>query len=104
MLRINKLPLAEEDLIDIWVYGCETWGAVQADTYAEGIESALISLAHSPKKYRLRKKFLPPVRICHHVSHLIIYTIEENAITVIRVLHQSMGVEQHLYEGEGLPR
>jgi len=22
MLRINKLPLAEEDLINIWIYGC----------------------------------------------------------------------------------
>ena len=93
MLRINKHPLAEEDLIDIWIYGCKTWGAVQADTYADDIESTLISLAHSPKKYRLRKSFRPPVRICHHVSHLIIYTIEKNSITVIRVLHQSMGVE-----------
>ncbi len=30
MFRIEKLPLAEEDLIDIWVYGFEIGGTVQA--------------------------------------------------------------------------
>jgi len=38
MLRINALPLAEEDLIDIWLYGCEVWGAAKADAYADSIE------------------------------------------------------------------
>lgn len=96
MLKINKRPLAEEDLIDIWIYGCETWSAIKADTYVDGIESTLTSLAHSPKKYRLRKNFRPPIRICHHISHLIIYTIEESSITIIRVLHKSMDAEQHI--------
>ncbi|MBX2808689.1 MAG: type II toxin-antitoxin system RelE/ParE family toxin [Cellvibrionaceae bacterium] len=96
MLRIDKRPLAEEDLIDIWMYGCGKWGAAQADTYADGIESTLNSLAHSPKKHRLRKNFRPPVRIYHYVSHLIIYTIEEHSITVVRVLHKSMDIKQHL--------
>lgn len=96
MLRVDKLPLAELDLIDIWIYGCETWGAVQADSYADSIEHTLNALAVSPKKSRIRKNFCPPIRICHHVSHMIIYTIEENSITVIRVLHKSMDVKQYV--------
>lgn len=96
MLRIDKHPLAEEDLIDIWIYGCGKWGATQADTYADGLEKTLNNLADSPKKHLLRKKFRPPVRICHYLSHLIIYTIDEHAITVVRVLHKSMDVKQHL--------
>jgi len=98
MLRINKLPLAEEGLIDIWIYGYETWGVAQADTYADSIEDTLNALARMPKKYPMRTNLRPPVRICHHISHLIIYTIaeDESAITVIRVLHKSMDIEQHL--------
>lgn len=96
MLRIDKLPLAEEDLIDIWIYGYETWGADQADTYADSIENTLNALIRSPKKHRLRKNFRPPIRISPHVSHMIIYEIEENSITIIRVLHKSMNVKQHI--------
>lgn len=96
MLRIDKLPLAEEDLINIWMYGCEIWGAGQADTYADSIENTLNALIHSPKKHRLRKNFHPPIRICPHISHIIIYVLKEKSITVIRVLHKSMDVKQHI--------
>jgi len=96
MLRINALPLAEGDLIDIWLYGCEVWGAAKADAYADSIERQINSLVLSPKKYSIRKHFNPPVRICPNASHIIIYTATENAITIVRVLHQSMGVKQHL--------
>lgn len=96
MVRIKRRPLAEEDLIDIWIYGCEKWGVTQADKYLDGIEKLLVDLSYSPKKHHLRKAFQPPIRICHYLSHLIIYTIEEHAITIIRVLHKSMDVKQHL--------
>lgn len=96
MLTIKKLPLAEQDLINIWIYGCETFGVVQADRYLDSIETVLIQLTHSPEVHRLRDDLHPPVRFCHHASHLIIYTIESDAIIIIRVLHQSMDVERHL--------
>ncbi len=96
MLRIDKLPLAEEDLIGIWIYGCKTWGASQADAYVDSIENTLNSLIHSPKKHRIRTNFNPPIRICPSISHMIIYTLEESSITIIRVLHKSRDVKQHI--------
>lgn len=96
MLPIKKLPRAEEDLIDIWLYGYEHFGIAQADYYIDSIETMLNGIANFPKKHRLRNSFRPPIRICHHVSHLIIYTIEDDAIVIIRVLHKSMDVVQHL--------
>ncbi len=96
MLKIDKLPLVEEDLIDIWIYGCKTWGSGQADTYSNSIENTLSALIHLPKKHRIRKSFRPPIRICPHISHMIIYALEENSITIIRVLHKSMDVNQHI--------
>ena len=96
MLRIEKLPLAEEDLIDTWIYGFGMWGTVQADRYIDSIENTLNILTQSPKRHYLRDNFRPPIRICHHISHLIVYTIEENAIIIVRVLHKSMDVKKHL--------
>ena len=96
MLRIDKLPQAESDLIDIWIYGCTTWNDIQADSYLDSIESTLNALAHSPEKNRIRNDFRPPIRTCHHVSHMIIYTIEKDSIAVVRVLHKSMDVKRHV--------
>ncbi len=96
MFKIEKLPLAEEDLINIWVYGFETWGTGQADRYIDSIENTLNTLTHSPKRHNLRENFRPPIRICHHVSHLIIYTIEEDTIIIVRVIHKSMDIKQQL--------
>jgi len=95
-MLINKLPLAEEDLIDLWIYGYQKWGVVQADHYLESLEKKLNSLSELPEKHGLRKVFNPPVRICPHDSHIIIYTIEKDSILVIRVLHKSMDVKRHL--------
>ena len=93
MLRIEKLPLAERDLIDIWIYGCTTWNATQADSY---LDSTLNTLAHTPEKNHIRNNFRPPIRICHHISHMIIYTIEKHSIVVVRVLHKSMDTKRHV--------
>jgi len=95
-MLINKLPLAEDDLIDLWIYGCQKWGINQADRYLDSIENKLGSLCEFPEKHSLRKMFKPPVRICPHISHIIIYTIEKDSILVVRVLHKSMEVINHL--------
>jgi toxin ParE1/3/4 len=59
MPRIDKLPLAESDLIDIWIYGCKTWDAAQADDYFDSIEDTLNTLASSPKNTALEMLFVP---------------------------------------------
>ncbi len=39
MLKIHKQTLAENDLIDIWVFSLGEWGLNQADLYIDEIES-----------------------------------------------------------------
>ena len=91
-LTLNKLPLAEIDLIDIWVYGYKTWGVMQADSYLDDLENIMISLTENP----LRKQFRPPVRICPYISHSIVYMTENDALNIIRVLHKTVDPEHHL--------
>lgn len=38
---IYKQTLAEQDLIDIWLYSWREWGQAQADTYLDDLEQAL---------------------------------------------------------------
>jgi toxin ParE1/3/4 len=96
MIALNKLPLAESDLIDIWLHGCKTWGIVQADSYLDDLENTLISLTENPERHALKKQFKPPVRICPYVSHIIVYIIENDALNIIRVLHKSMDIKHRL--------
>lgn len=96
MLNVHKRPLAEDDLIGIWLYGYEQWGIAQADRYADDLEAQFILLASSPEMCRERAEFKPPVRIHNHVSHLIIYTVEGDHIVIIRVLHYRMDIKPRL--------
>lgn len=84
--RLTKA--AESDLLGIAIYGYETFGAVRAEQYREALRSQIEILAASPKLYRERTRFSPPVRICPFQSHVIIYRImTQNEIEIIRVRH-----------------
>jgi toxin ParE1/3/4 len=96
MLKILRLPLAEEDLINIWLYGYEQWGLKQADCYADSLDEQFKLLAASPEICRERAEFIPPVRIHRHGSHLIIYTANRAAIVIVRVLHYRMDLQRHI--------
>lgn len=96
MPTIIRQLLAEQDLIDIWLYTWETWGEKQADTYLSGLEAVLNLLAEQPKLGRERKEFIPIVRSHRHAEHLIIYQALDNGINLVRVLHKSMDIDAQL--------
>ena len=93
---IYKRVLAEQDLIDIWLYTFGAWGEAQADEYIDNIDKALRLLAEQPQLCRLREEFDPLVRIHHCQSHLIVYTEIKGGVEVIRVLHESMDIDCRL--------
>lgn len=79
---------AEEDLIDIWLEGVGTFGAVQADRYQDGFEAAFELLVRFPEMARLRQELTPPVRVHPIGSHLIVYQVRPNGdVLVVRVRH-----------------
>jgi len=95
-LSIVLTNLAKEDLIGIWLYGEMNWGAVSADQYLDSLDEFLQTLINSPARFALRRDFKPPVKIATFKSHLVIFLESNRHIQVIRVLHQSMDVPQHL--------
>ena len=98
MTKVSLRVLAEQDLINIWLYSFHTWGEAQADLYFDRLSNAIELLQRTPLMGAERHEFTPPVRIHHHASHLIIYVIDEAGIDVIRVLHASMDVDSQLEE------
>lgn len=96
MPQIYKQALAEQDLINVWLYTFETWGEKQADKYLDDLEQTMLLLAETPLICRERDELTPPVRIHHHSHHMIVYEAVPDGINIVRVLHESMDVEVQL--------
>ncbi|HEY0146486.1 MAG TPA: type II toxin-antitoxin system RelE/ParE family toxin [Methylovirgula sp.] len=79
-------PRALDDLDDIWRFSAETWSIKQADRYIDELARVFETIAIMPTLARERNEFAPPVRIHPHESHLIVYTIEADHITILRSL------------------
>ena len=79
-------PKALIDLDDIWRYTAETWSLDQADRYVDDLVSIFETIASMPTIARERTEFSPPVRIHVHEQQLIVYTINENHIAILRLL------------------
>jgi toxin ParE1/3/4 len=95
-MQIKKSALADEDLIDIFIYGSENFGPSKAKSYFTELHNAFLFLAENPLACPERNEFDPSVRIHSHGKHLIIYTIEDQYILIVRILHNRMDIKQHL--------
>lgn len=95
-MQIKKTEAADEDLIDIYIYGSQNFGQSRAESYYAEINKCFLFLAENPVVAPERFEFEPPVRIHPHGKHLIVYTIEDDYILIVRVLHHKMDVIRHL--------
>ncbi|MCX2680669.1 type II toxin-antitoxin system RelE/ParE family toxin [Galbibacter sp. EGI 63066] len=76
---------AEEDLIQIYLYGLSRFGVSQAEKYHNSFEKAFKRIAKNPemfpKAFHIRKRY----QYCVHVSHTIFFTVE-NSIRIVRII------------------
>jgi len=79
-------PKAQQDLEEHWLYGAETWSVTQADKYADILEQTFERLLLAPEIDQERTEFDPPVRIHIVEKHLIIYRINDDHLSILRVL------------------
>lgn len=96
MQNYKLVPAAEKDLESIWRYTEQEWGIRQAENYIDQMDEAFQLVAGQPLMCRERQEFSPPVRIHHQGHHLIVYKIEIDSIKIIRVLHESMDIDEWL--------
>lgn len=87
---------ADNDLLDIFIYGCEQFGVDTAEAYIYRLEAGFQQLTEHPKLGRSIEQITAGVRALPVVSHVIYYQVTGTDIDIIRVLHKSMLPEKRL--------
>jgi toxin ParE1/3/4 len=91
---------AQFDLENIWLYTFETWSKEQADRYFNLIFEEIDYLTQNPTSGKDFSHIRKGYYRSKVKSHFIFYRInlKENAIEIIRILHQQMDIENRLNE------
>jgi toxin ParE1/3/4 len=87
---------ADEDIIDIYRWGCRKFGQPQAERYHEGLAATLDLIGDNPRIARERTEFNPPVRLHAYQAHMIVYVVDDHGVLIVRVLYGRQDWERHL--------
>lgn len=98
MPNVLLTPLAEEDLLQIWLYLAIEADEDAADRFVDQIKEKCSKIPFAPKGYRLRPELQPDIRSFPFRSYVIFYIPIESGIEVIRVIHAARDIEQVINE------
>ena len=76
---------AKADIYEIGAYTQKRWGSDKRRQYLADMQDKFNLLAENPMVTRQDDSFTPPVRLCPHAQHLIVYITEDTGIFIIRV-------------------
>ncbi len=91
---------AFEDIEMIWLYTIETWSVEQADRYYNLLFDEIDYITEHPLSGRNADHIRKNYRCTQVKSHLIFYRYKKlvKKVEIIRILHQSMYVEERMNE------
>jgi toxin ParE1/3/4 len=89
---------AESDIDQIAAYTMETWGERQTDAYLAKLEDGFLLLAVRPHLGRSCDEIRIRLRRFEIEQHMIFYENLEDAVLIVRVLHQKMLVVPARFE------
>ena len=92
-MKLAWSRLARQELEALRLYSIENWGAQVARRYLEDIRDAAQMLVAQPERARVLRG---PYRILRVRSHYLIVHVEDERLTIARVLHSKMDIERHL--------
>jgi toxin ParE1/3/4 len=78
---------ANDDLLDIYLYGVEQFGPLQAVEYQLSLHHCFQLLAENPRMGRTSETIREGLRRHEHGSHVILYRPEADHILIVAVLH-----------------
>lgn len=97
MKTVVLSPAAKADVQNIWDYTETRWGTAQAELYVGEIRDVCDALATNWTKGSAVDEVRTGYRKIVVGRHLLFYRIDENdAVDVVRILHQSMDIASHL--------
>lgn len=96
--RLIRSAAARRDLIDIWKYVATASSAVMADNLLAEIDRATLRLAKHPFSGRPRNDIAVGLRSILVSPYLVIYSVTDTAIEIVRVLHERRDVSSAIPE------
>ncbi|MEQ8291911.1 MAG: type II toxin-antitoxin system RelE/ParE family toxin [Roseovarius sp.] len=90
MRRLRYSRKALRDLRDNWTYSADRWGRPQANRYVEAIRAVIGALPEGRAVTSSAEDVWPGTRRARSGRHVIYFRETEEAVEVIRVLHQRM--------------
>ena len=87
---------AEQDLIDIYLYGIEHFGLNQAERYSEILHAKIDTIAENPSFGSDYGFVRDGLRRYESVSHAIYFQRIAGGVRVLRILHGRMDPGRHL--------
>ena len=100
-MKLVFSPAAINDLQSIANYTFQTWGAEQESVYLAALWHRLEAIRASPESHRIRKDLAIRCRSAHHEKHVIFFSVEDEVIEIIRILHGAMDFESQLPDDPG---
>lgn len=94
MHRVISSKAARDDLIAIRFYSIEQFGPVVADEYLLGFDKAFDLLASHSLAGSTAYEYGKSYRLLIHRKHRIFYTLEDDVIRIVRILHHAMDAKQ----------
>lgn len=89
MSRLLLTNRAENDLVEIFIFGIEQFGENQAQLYSIELENCFDLIAQNPQIGRLARALGDGVRRHEHKSHVIIYEISDFGILILAIVHKA---------------
>jgi len=91
-LKISKS--AKNDLRDIAQYTFINYGKQRVDTYLQALYDAMELLIKNPKIGHSRNDLLQSYEVLNVDSHLLIFIVKNENITIARILHKSRDIKK----------
>jgi toxin ParE1/3/4 len=88
MIEVLLRPEAEADIDEIADYTIERWGREQTRAYVAALRADIASLSEFPERFPIHEQTGLGLRRMGSGHHLVFYLVGENAVEVVRVLHQ----------------
>ena len=88
-------PDAEDDLTEIWMYSCASWGEDQADRYIEALHACCERIVAGSAAVRTVAG-LDGVQTHHCRHHYLFFTQQRGETVILAVLHERMDLIKRL--------
>lgn len=95
-MRLELSREADADIADMLRYGAENFGWAAAEAYAQSFDPRLDRLLEHPRIGMAHPELKAGLRSIPHGSHRIYYSVEDDVLTIRRILHKSRDVKRWL--------